>query len=154
MISAMQKHQISEAFQRVRNFSFEEKKQAVYDESQINLFLDAILDFKKMISDKTARIEEIIEKSEKITWLNDPEKDSLMLINDLVAALKDVHSSLMRQYTSLNLIRSKNIIIEEIKSFKSAIDDLRDVYSDLESRFFYLPKIEAFEETTKELALV
>ncbi len=55
---------------------------------------------------------------------------------------------------SVNVIRSKGIAKEEIKNFKSAIDDLKDVASDLESRFFFLPKIPDFQETTKELSLV
>ncbi|MDE3211730.1 MAG: hypothetical protein KGM98_00740 [Bacteroidota bacterium] len=54
----------------------------------------------------------------------------------------------------MNSIRSKGIAKEEIKKFKTSIDDLREVASDLESRFFFLPRISDFQETTKELSLV
>ena len=44
--------------------------------------------------------------------------------------------------------------MEEIKKFKAATDDLKDVAADLESRFFFLPNISDFQETTKELSLL
>ena len=43
---------------------------------------------------------------------------------------------------------------EEIKNFKLAIDDLKGGASDLESRFFFLPKNSDFQETSKELSLL
>ena len=77
-----------------------------------------------------------------------------MSINDLISSIRDLHSSLLRQYISLGFLRSKGIAKEEIKGFKSSIDDLKDVAADLESRFFFLPNISGFQETTKELSLL
>jgi hypothetical protein len=59
------KTQILETFQQVRNFSFEEKKEAVIDEIKMNKFLDSIIDFKQSLKIKTDKIEEIIENTEK-----------------------------------------------------------------------------------------
>ena len=59
------KTQILETFQQVRNFSFEEKKEAVIDEIKMNKFLDRIIDFKQSLKIKTDKIEEIIENTEK-----------------------------------------------------------------------------------------
>lgn len=154
MDSTTYKPQILETFQKVRNLSFEEKKEAVFDEKKINKLLDTILEFKKKFASKTSKIENIIKRIEKITWFNDLDNNSLMLINDLVSLIRDLHSSLLRQYVSLNFIRSKGIAKEEIKSFKDAIDDLKDVANDLDSRFFFLPNNDDFQETTKELSLI
>jgi hypothetical protein len=65
-----------------------------------------------------------------------------------------LHSTLIRQYVSLNLIRSKGIAKDEIKNFKNAVDDLKENYQDLESVYFFLPEIPDFKETTKLLSLV
>ena len=46
MDSATYKPQILETFENVRNFSFEEKKEAVMDETKMNNFLDRMIDFK------------------------------------------------------------------------------------------------------------
>lgn len=154
MDSTTYKPQILETFQKVRNLSFEEKKEAVFDEKKINNFLDTILEFKKIFANKTSKIEKVIERIEKITWFNNLDNDSLMLINDLVSLIRDLHSSLLRQYVSLNFIRSKGIAKEEIKNFKDAIDDLKDIANDLDSRFFFLPNNDDFQETTKELSLI
>jgi hypothetical protein len=79
------KTQILETFQQVRNFSFEEKKEAVIDEIKMNKFLDSIIDFKQSLKIKTDKIEEIIENTEKITWFNNLDDDSLLIVNDLVS---------------------------------------------------------------------
>jgi len=148
------KPQIEDTFEKVRALSFEEKKEAVLDEQKINSLLDKILEFKKKFSDKTNKINSLVEKIEKITWFNSLDNDTLMSINDLISSIRDLHSSLLRQYISLNFLRSKGIAKEEIKKFKAAIDDLKDVAADLESRFFFLPNISGFQETTKELSLL
>ena len=77
-----------------------------------------------------------------------------MLINDLVSSAKDLHSTLIRQFVSMLFLRKRGIAKEEIKEFKNAVDDLKESYSDLESIFFFLPKMPDFVETTKELSLV
>jgi hypothetical protein len=148
------KSEISNTFSSVRNFSFEEKKLSVYNEERMNAFLDAILEFKNTFQMKTEKIIEINESIERVTWFNDLDEESLMLINDLISSIKDLHSTLIRQYVSLNLIRSKGIAKEEIKNFKNTIDDLKENYQDLESVYFFLPEIPDFKETTKLLSLV
>lgn len=145
---------ISETFENVRKISFEEKRESAFDEDKINSFLDQILDFKKYLAAKTEKISGINEKIEKLTWYTNLDSESLMVINDLISSIKDLHSSLIRQYVAMNRIRLKGIAKEEIKNFKSAIDDLKEDASDLESRFFFLPQFPDFEETTKELSLV
>lgn len=148
------KSKISETFENVRKLSFEEKKESAFDEVKINKLLDTILEFKKVFNDKTNKINSLVEKTEQITWFSNLDNDALMSINDLISSIRDLHSSFFRQYHSLNFIRSKGIAKEEIKKFKASIDDLKDVASDLESRFFFLPNINDFQETTKELSLV
>lgn len=146
--------QILATFESVRRFSFEQKRQAAYSEQAVNAFLDAVLDFKSMLADKTAKINDIVTRVEAITWLQLTDNETLMLVNDLVSQLKDLRSSLVRQYLSLDFLRKKGVAKTEIKAFKASIDDLLDVAADLESRFFYLPKIEGFEETSRELSLL
>jgi len=148
------KPQIADTFEKVRALSFEEKKESALDEQKINRLLDKILEFKKKFSDKTNKINSVVEKTEEITWFNSLDNDTLMSVNDLISSIRDLHSSLLRQYISLNFLRSKGIAKEEIKNFKAAIDDLNDVAVDLESRFFFLPNISGFQETTKELSLL
>jgi hypothetical protein len=148
------KPQIAETFEKVRAFSFKEKKEAVFNETKINKLLDKILEFKRTFTDKTNKINSLVEKIEEITWFNNIDNDNLMSINDLISSIRDLHSTLLRQYISLGFLRSKGIAKEEIKSFKASIDDLKDVAADLESRFFFLPNISDFQETTKELSLL
>lgn len=153
MESLTLKSEITNTFSRVRNFSFEEKK-SFLSEERVNALLDAILEFRKVFNKKTETINSINIKIEKLTWYSDIDDETLLLLNDLIASIKDAHSTLIKQYVSLNYIRSKGIAKEEISKFKNSIDDLKESYQDLESVFFFLPEIPDFKETTKQLSLV
>ncbi len=153
MESLTLKSEITNTFSRVRNFSFEEKK-GFLNEEKVNILLDAILEFKNLFIEKTVKINSINERIERLTWLNGVDEESLLLMNDLIASIKDAHSTLIKQYVSLNNIRSKGIAKDEISKFKNAIDDLKESYQDLESVFFFLPEISDFKDTTKQLSLI
>lgn len=140
---------IEETFKEVRSFSFKEKR-----EPNIDGFLDAIIDVKSRLAEKTSKILEITDRMEEITWLTGIDEQRLLLLNDLISAAKDVHSTLIRQYVALKEWREKGIAKNEIKSFKSAIDTLKETYEDLESVFFFLPEMPDFVDTTKKLSLI
>ncbi|NLA24717.1 MAG: hypothetical protein GX879_07100 [Bacteroidales bacterium] len=148
------KSEIVDTVSRVRSFSFQEKKAPLLDEEKINSLLDAILEFKNTLKEKTDKIYNINERIEKLTWYNIVDDEILMLLNDLISAAKDLKSSLIRQYVSMNLLRAKGIAKEEIKDFKNSIDELQEAYEDLESVFFFLPKMPDFVETTSKLSLI
>ncbi|HBX49667.1 MAG: hypothetical protein A2275_07900 [Bacteroidetes bacterium RIFOXYA12_FULL_35_11] len=148
------KTEIENTFSRVRTISFREKKSPLLDEEKVNAFLDAMIEFKKILVEKTQIINNINERIEKLTWFSDLDEDCLMILNDLISSAKDLRSSLIRQYVSMNDLRKKGIAKEEIKDFKNSIDELKEAYEDLESVFFFLPKITAFVDTTKQLSLV
>ena len=148
------KSKIQNTFTSVRDFSYFEKRNPMSKDEINNQLLDAILDLKKSIKDKTKKIYEVNDDIEKLTWFNDLDEECLMLTNDLISAAKDLRSSLIRQYITMDFLRSKGVAKEEIKDFKNSIDELKDIYQDLESVFFYLPEIPEFIETTKQLSLV
>lgn len=103
---------------------------------------------------KTEKIYNINDCIEKITWFNNLDDESLMLLNDLISAAKDLHSSFIRQYIFMNYFRKKAVAKEEIMDYKNAIDELKETYEDLESTYFFLPKIPGFKDTTEKLSLV
>jgi hypothetical protein len=148
------KSEIVDTFSNVRSFSFQEKKTPLLDEDGVNSFLDAILNFKSGLKEKTSKIYNINERIEKITWFNNLDEESLMVINDLISSAKDLRTSLIRQYISMNFLRKKGIAKEKIKDFKNSIDELKESYEDLESVFFFLPEMPYFVETTTKLSLV
>lgn len=145
---------ISFTFNELRNISFQEKKQASMSEEEINSFLDKIIEVKKVLAEKTEKIEMINASLEKITWYGDLEEESLMIVNEIISLCKDLHSSLVRYYVRLAFLRTKGIAKSEIKNFKSVIDDLKEIAEDLESVFFFLPRMPDFRETTQKLSLI
>lgn len=148
------KTEIASTFSSVRNFSYKEKKSPFLDEKLVNKFLDTILSVKESLKTKSEKINDINTRLENLTWFNDLDEESLMLINDIISATKNLHSSLVRQYVQLASLRKKGIAKEEIKEFKYSMDELRESSEDLESVFFYLPQMPDFLETKKQLSLV
>ena len=148
------KTELIDTFSNVRSFSFEQKKAPLLDEENVNPVLDAILDFKSGLKEKTNRIQLLNERLESITWLDGLDEECLMLLNDLISSAKDLRTTLIRQYVAMNFFRAKGIAKEEIKDFKIATDLLKESYGDLESVFFFLPEMPSFVETTKKLSLV
>jgi uncharacterized coiled-coil DUF342 family protein len=146
------KDRIKNTVDEVRSTSFEEKINS--SEEKINSFLDSILDFKGMLEEKTSKILKLADKLEEITWFTIDDNECLMLLNDLIAQSKDLHSTLIRNYTHFAALKTKGIAKEEIKEYKAAIDDFKESFTDLESVFFYLPEMPQFNETTRELSLL
>ncbi|TZF83986.1 hypothetical protein FW774_11100 [Pedobacter sp. BS3] len=149
-----EKDKIAATVNEAKEVSFREKTHALTTDEQINSFLDKILEFKQLLHKKTTEIETFCEKLEALTWFNKIDEDSLKLLNDLIAATRDWHNTLVRQFLKMNKLLEKGIATKDIKSFKHAIDDLRESADDLESVFFHLPQNHDFQETTKELQLV
>ena len=129
------KLEIEKTFSNVRAFSFNEKKSPFLDEERVNSFLDAILDFKNLLKEKTDKLYHVNMQIEKLTWFNDLDNDCLMLINDLISSAKDLQSTLIRQYVSMNFIRKKGLAKDNIKDFKNSIDELKEAYEDLAPMF-------------------
>ena len=152
MESTTTKNRIKNTIDEVRRTSFNEKINS--SKEKINSFLDAIIDFKVQLEERTAKISNLADELEKITWFEIDDNECLMLLNDLIAQSKDLHSTLIRNYLRFVSLKTKGIAKEEIKAHKAAIDDFRESYTDLESVFFYLPQMPEFKETTRELSLL
>lgn len=148
------KREIENTYDSVSNLSFQEKKDSSFDENRINNFLDSILTFKELLSQKTEKINSIILRIEKITWYNDVDEEGLKTINDIIALARDWHYALVRHYVAMNTLRKKGIAKQEIKTFKLAVDDLKEIYTDLEFVFFQVPNMASFNEITKQLSIV
>jgi histidyl-tRNA synthetase len=148
------KSEIEATFTSVSDYSYNEKRSPFMDQERMDTFLDTILDFKDSLKEKTDTIISLTDRVDNITWYNELDDECLKLINDLISAIKDLRSTLTRQYASMSFLRKKGIAKEEIKEFKSAIDEVKESYQDLESIFFFLPEIPDFKETTKLLSLI
>jgi len=145
---------ILETFSEVRRFSFQEKNSPSIDKEKLNTFLDSIIDLKLELKNKTLKIQKLVEDIEKITWYDHINKESLILINDIISSTKDLQTTLLRQYLALKHLTKNDIGKEEIQGFKYSIDELKESYEDLESVFFHLPELPDIKETTSKLSLL
>ncbi len=153
MDNVLVREKIINTVSEVRQISFKEKKDS--SEEMINSFLDAVLELKSYISEKTVKVDYISGLLEEITWFDELDDDCLQLINDVIASSKDLNSSLIRTYVNLNKkYRANGIATKEINQFRNSIDNFKESYEDLESVFFFLPHMPEFQETKKMLSLL
>ncbi len=138
----------------IRDFSYKEKKSPILEEERINSFLDTIKWFQKWLKEKTIEIYENQWKDWRNYLVNDLDEECLMKLNDIISSTKDLRSSLVRQYISMNFLRKRGVAKEVIREFKFSIDELKESYEDLESVFFFLPEMPEFKEITKKLSLI
>jgi hypothetical protein len=137
--------------EEVKETSFEAKTN-VLSEAEINKFLDGINSVRGILIEKTNKLNSIIEKVESISWANDVDEECLRTLNELIASSRDLHSIFVKEYVRfLNPLKIRGICNTEIKSYKLAIDSFKEVYSDIESVFFFLPKDSEFIELTERL---
>lgn len=152
MESIADKSLVRDTYNNIRDFSYTEKKYPRFTEAKINFFLDAILDFKKELKEKTEEIFELTNLIEKLTWFDDIEEECLKMINEIISLSKELRHSMVRQYATMSAIRRVNIAGAEIKDFKSSIDSLKEAYETLDLVFFELPNDTEFSELNKELS--
>jgi peptidoglycan hydrolase CwlO-like protein len=148
------KETIDNAFEMVSETSYSEKKLKIPTEDEINNFLDKVLEIQKYLNGKSEKIEEINNRLDGLTWLNDVNEGELKQINTLIGSCKDLHSVLVRQFVGLNFLKKRAVAKAAVKRFKESIDVLKESIADLESIFFNLPQMPEFKQTTKELSLV
>jgi len=146
--------QIDQMLAQVLEASFREKKEGFGSERRVNQTLDAILDLKSAIERKTDKVNAINCQLEALTWLDSLDEPSLTKINEIISLSKDLRTSLLRFAAGFDLLNEKGVAKAEIAMFKEAIDDLKEDVQDLESRFFFLPQLPDFEETTRQLSLI
>ena len=129
------------------------KRQTITQEV-IDGLLDRIIELKKTLTTHTLGISEVIELSEKLTWLDDICDEDLLKIHDIITKIKDFISTMNRQVILLRKIKNQGIATNEIDLFRSEVDTLRETAQDLEAVFFFLPAMEEFNEANRILSLI
>ncbi len=153
MEKSVAKSQIEEVVDSVRDISLEQRNQS--KEQLINEFLDAINDTKKKLADYANRFNTLIDKTEKIFWIDEKlNEEDYKLLNELLILIGNVHFKLVRDmYVPLNnLLRPNGIAIEELNKLKHTLDNIKEVRNDIDSVFFKLPKNKDFNEQSEHLA--
>jgi len=145
------KTEINRTSREIRHISYTERKTF---NDQVNDLLDKINALKIFLRDKTNIILSINSDLEHLTWYSNLDDECLELISGIIAMVKDLHSILIRYYVKFDDLRKKGIAKDELKSFKAAIDDLKEINNDVESVFFELPFDKEFQDINHKLALL
>ena len=124
---------IKNIIRTVSKFSTTGQINSIRDEYQINDLLDSINDFKKELSEKTEQINEINSRIDRLKHYRRWNENYVFLVNDVVSSAKDLYSSLICQYISMNTISKRNIARKEITCYKNSILRLKEACKELES---------------------
>lgn len=147
MDCATAKKQITETFNQVSTFSLKKKREQ--EEVIMNHFLDSILKLQSDINDDSVFLENLVERFEKISWMEDDtdeamRDETLNLINAIISITKDIHRLILERYVFLNK-NAKQYASKEIKRLKVALDDIKEACIDLEDICIVLPADKDFQ---------
>jgi cell division septum initiation protein DivIVA len=145
------KNKIAEIAQEVKNTSYKEKMN-LYSEKNINAFLDAILDVKSYLKERTERLNHISNLFSEVTWIDNLNEKDLELIHDIISSAKELRYTLVKIYINYNELKIRGIATDEVKEFKKAIDNYTEDYEDLEYIFFNSSKNKLFNQITTGLS--
>ncbi|WMJ75559.1 hypothetical protein RCC89_20700 [Cytophagaceae bacterium ABcell3] len=100
-INVLQKEKLQVVVDKVKNSSFEEKRN-IFSQVQVDYFLDKILELKKVLSHKADKLNNLSKEYDELIWFTNPSEGELRLLNELVASSKDLRSSVIKTYILLN----------------------------------------------------
>ena len=124
---------------------FSEKERTEPSQEQIDQFLDKINWLKDFILEDISRLKSITTGLEDLTWITEFDEKDVEDLRYIVNICKDIHSTLVKYYIKLKSIFN-GMPKQELSDFKLSIDDFREAYTDINSKFFVLPNLQDFKE--------
>lgn len=122
-------------------------------EDKTNAFLDSINLTQDFLSKTTPSIIILTEKLEEFSWFENVTEQNKFLIKIALLASKELTKGLSKSYVVLKkLYQPKNVLKEELKQYKEAIENLQETTNDIEMFFFELPNDTEFKAINEKLA--
>lgn len=126
--------------------------QKISEEERMNNFLDSILRLKKKITKQTNGLKKLDSLFTELTWYDITNIEEEILLKDVIAKAKGLHSKYIRNYASMKKgLWQENICRLEISEFKDALDDFEESIYEVEEIFFTLRKDDEFNELMNSL---
>lgn len=122
-------------------------------EDKTNAFLDSINLTQDFLSKTTPSIIILTEKLEEFSWFENVTEQNKFLIKIALLASEELTKSLSKSYIVLKkLYKPKDVLKEELKQYKEAIENLQETTNDIEMVFFELPNDTEFKAINEKLA--
>jgi hypothetical protein len=138
-MECLTQRKIIKIIRTVKGLSYCERRKILSEEKKINDLLDTINNFKSALIKKTCNINKITRRIEKLACYGALNQDCMLLMKDVTSSVSDLHSPLMKQYYSMNLLFQHGIATDEITAYKRSIDDLMRSRQTLETIYIFKP---------------
>ena len=125
-------------------------------QEEIDNFLDAINGIKGDLIKSTSSMLKVTEILEELSWfdrkqMSEPEKESL---DTIFKDIGELHPLFIKRYLALTTLRLKGIAKDEIKAYKNAIDDLKEISEDVKYTLYNIGENDDFNSITSSLSLL
>ena len=149
---ATQREQIARFTETVRAAAVAEQRNQHDYEQKVNRFLDFILAEKAFFQRMAEETGALLPQAEGLSWLHDLDRESLVLVQEVIAAMHGLHESMRRRYLKANVFFARHKVgTQELRAYKAVADDLKELAADLHTRFFVFPNDDEFQAITNEL---
>lgn len=138
----------------VENISYEQRIHPLTQDENNNVIIEMYSNFKPKLNNFTNALNGLTEKYESLTWLDNPNEDSLKSLHTLITISKSFCNTInldFNHFKTCNALKENNFLKTEIENYEMSIQDFTEVTNDLERVFFTLPKNKEFNTTTDNL---
>lgn len=121
-------------------------------EKKVNGLLDNINDAKRRLLKRTEEVNNLIPKIEELTWFTDVDEETLTEMKGLISNIKELYKLMLSFWVQVSRNFAKHQVAKtELKGYREAADEVREMAGDLEARFFTSPQDDEFQAIANTL---
>jgi hypothetical protein len=142
-------HHFAEAVQQASVSEADNKRDY---EKKVNQFLDYILSQKRFFRERANALNELLPEIEEFSWFSDLDEETLVSLEGILTLMNNLYVTMRGRYIKANVFFTRNkISAQELREYKAAADDLKELADDMRTRFFVTAKDDEFQAITNEL---
>lgn len=128
-------------------------KTPINTREQIDTMLDAILDYRHLMENRTEEIRRINELVQKLTWTSDPPNEADMEALEIIidSCTHMLNDFLIKEKTFLESSELLKHLPTAIDSFLEEVENLEENIDDLREIFFVIPQDKEFQKLNQQL---
>lgn len=148
-----QREKLSLAIGAISKVSSNAKENDAEFEKRINILLDYINDTKRLLNKRIDDVSFVLPKIAELTWLAEVDADVLADMKQLIDIMLHLNHVMVVFWAKVSRSFAQHKVAKlELNRYKQVADDVKELATDLNDRFFILPEDKEFQELMQQLA--
>jgi hypothetical protein len=151
--SVQQREKLSLAIGAINEVSNNAKETNTEFEKRINILLDYINDTRQLLNKRVDDVSFVLPKVAELARLAEVDADVLADMKQLIDLLLHLNRVMVTFWAKVSRSFAQHKVAKlELNRYKQVTDDVKELATDLNDRFFVLPEDKEFQELMQQLA--